>query len=509
MPNRQEGATVRLKTFRAFSLDEAIAAVEDDLGTNAVILHTRSYRKRLGFFKLIPRTVVEVIASAGGVEEAHTISSPKSPVSADTGRTAQARKAYGLPAEMTSNSESDSHDETLDIDHARTRRLAQALSIREERRNQAQDEREVLFPTEASKGNDSKVGSDLRYVRGANGDLITESRPSASQPVQDSNSPRIERTLDPVSMPVSETPVVEHSASDDELDLIRETVGRVMKNDGLPKAESTPVHSDSLANAYATLIGQELSRDLADGLVEEISKTLPQELLGNPEVVRGAILERLAALVPTSESTSTPQPVDGRPWTIAFVGPTGVGKTTTLAKVASTIALRQDKRVGLVTADTYRVAAVEQLRTYADILSIPLAIAQGPAEMASALETLSDCDVVLVDTPGRSQNDADRLVELRTVIDQANPHEVHLVLSSTASERVLLREAEAFADLRPDRIVLTKLDEAVSFGMLVSVVRKIGRRLSWVTTGQEVPSDIEQATGQRIANMMLGGSVKS
>jgi flagellar biosynthesis protein FlhF len=100
-------------------------------------------------------------------------------------------------------------------------------------------------------------------------------------------------------------------------------------------------------------------------------------------------------------------------------------------------------------------------------------------------------------------------VELRTVIDQANPHEVHLVLSSTASERVLLREAEAFADLRPDRIVLTKLDEAVSFGMLVSVVRKIGRRLSWVTTGQEVPSDIEQATGQRIANMMLGGSVKA
>ena len=129
--------------------------------------------------------------------------------------------------------------------------------------------------------------------------------------------------------------------------------------------------------------------------------------------------------------------------------------------------------------------------------------------MAAALKELADCEIVLVDTPGRSQNDADRLVELRSIIDVANPHEIHLVLSSTASERVLVREAEAFADLRPDRIVLTKLDEAVSFGMLVSVVRRIGRRLSWVTTGQEVPADIETATGRRIADMMLGGVVKA
>ena len=498
---------MRLKTFRAFSLEEAIAAVEDDLGTDAVVLHTRTYRKRLGFFKLIPRTVVEVIASAGGESEKDTSATSEVTPAAGSSRAAQARKAYGMPSAPSSHAESESQDETLDIDHARTRRLAQALSIREERKNQAQDEREALFPSEVSNHNPPASGSDLRYVRGANGDLVTEAR---SAPPSDhiEKTSQVEQSTAPVHVPALQPPV-EHSASDDELDLIRETVGRVMKNDALPQVASAPAHGDSLANAYATLIGQELSRDLADGLVDEISKNLPAELLRDPEVVRGAILDRLAALVPTSETTSTPQPVDGRPWTIAFVGPTGVGKTTTLAKVASTIALRQDKRVGLVTADTYRVAAVEQLRTYADILSIPLAIAQGPSEMAEALETLSDCDVVLVDTPGRSQNDADRLVELRTVIDQANPHEVHLVLSSTASERVLLREAEAFADLRPDKIVLTKLDEAVSFGMLVSVVRKIGRRLSWVTTGQEVPSDIEQATGQRIANMMLGGSVKS
>ncbi|NCF38531.1 MAG: flagellar GTP-binding protein, partial [Planctomycetia bacterium] len=108
-----------------------------------------------------------------------------------------------------------------------------------------------------------------------------------------------------------------------------------------------------------------------------------------------------------------------------------------------------------------------------------------------------------------SQNDSDRIADLRALVDAARPHETHLVLSGTAAERVLLREAEAFSTLGPDRVVLTKLDEAVTFGMLVSVVRRIGRRISWVTTGQEVPTDVERATSHRLANLMLGESVKS
>ncbi|MFB0987529.1 MAG: hypothetical protein QMB94_14625, partial [Phycisphaerales bacterium] len=164
--------------------------------------------------------------------------------------------------------------------------------------------------------------------------------------------------------------------------------------------------------------------------------------------------------------------------------------------------------VGLVTADTYRIAAVDQLRTYAEILGLRLEVASGPAEMKAALERCQDLDAVLIDTPGRSQNDTDRIADLRALIDAARPHETHLVLSGTAAERVLLREAEAFSTLGPDRVVLTKLDEAVTFGMLISVVRRIGRRISWVTTGQEVPTDVERATSERLANLMLGEPVK-
>jgi flagellar biosynthesis protein FlhF len=115
--------------------------------------------------------------------------------------------------------------------------------------------------------------------------------------------------------------------------------------------------------------------------------------------------------------------------------------------------------------------------------------------------------VILIDTAGRGQNDTSRLTELREFLAAAAPHEVHLVLSSTAGEKVLMREAEAFGEIGIDKIVLTKLDEAVSFGMVVNVVRQAGKRLSFITTGQEVPHHIEPGRPERLAELILGGCV--
>jgi flagellar biosynthesis protein FlhF len=136
-----------------------------------------------------------------------------------------------------------------------------------------------------------------------------------------------------------------------------------------------------------------------------------------------------------------------------------------------------------------------------------LKVALTPREMEQAVHALSDCDVILIDTAGRGQNDVDRLNELSHFIDAARPHEVHLVLSGTAGEKVLLREAEAFSQVGIDKIVLTKLDEAVSFGMLVNVVRQVGKELSFFTTGQEVPDHIEVGRPERLAELILGGKV--
>ena len=189
--------------------------------------------------------------------------------------------------------------------------------------------------------------------------------------------------------------------------------------------------------------------------------------------VRDRIIHHLSRFVPTSSPLPDP-PADG-PLVIAMVGPTGVGKTTTTAKIAATCRLHRGGKVALVTCDTYRVAAVAQLRTYAEILGIPLHVAEHPGQLPRLMEAMRDVDVVIIDTPGRSQRDEDRIDELNLFLEAARPHQTHLVLSGTAGEKVLLREAEAFLPLGVDRIVLTKLDEAVSFGMLVDVLHRIGR----------------------------------
>ncbi len=197
----------------------------------------------------------------------------------------------------------------------------------------------------------------------------------------------------------------------------------------------------------------------------------------------------------------------GRPLTIALVGPTGVGKTTTIAKLAAAYKLRQGKKVGLITSDTYRIAAVDQLRTYANIIGLPLKVALTPREMAGACGSLADCDVILVDTAGRSQHDKGRLEELAAFIDAATPDETHLVLSATVAEPVLAKAAERFAVLQPTRVIFSKLDEAVHFGVIVNTCRKVGMRVSYVTTGQEVPDEIELAQADRLARLVLDGEL--
>ena len=152
---------------------------------------------------------------------------------------------------------------------------------------------------------------------------------------------------------------------------------------------------------------------------------------------------------------------------VALVGPTGVGKTTTIAKLAANYRLREKRRVGLITVDTYRVAAVEQLRTYADIIDLPMEVVATPREMREAVARMNHLDLVLMDTAGRSPRDEVKIQELKSMLAEAEPDEVHLVLSSTAGAKSLISTAERFADVGTTALLLTKLDEAHSLGHLV------------------------------------------
>jgi flagellar biosynthesis protein FlhF len=264
---------------------------------------------------------------------------------------------------------------------------------------------------------------------------------------------------------------------------------------------------DKLFDQYLNLLKQEVTEELAEEVVQQVRATLRPEQIEQESVVRHAVLDAVARLIPTDDTAGKlVRSPDGRPRIIALIGPTGVGKTTTVAKLAANFKLKQRQSVGLITLDTYRIAAVDQLRTYAGIIGVPLHVAASPAELTDALRrcAAAGCDVVLMDTAGRSQRDDPRLEQLAGYVRTANPHEVHLVLSSTCTQAVLLEAVERFAKVRTDRIIFTKLDEAVSFGVLLNVVRKVNKRLSFVTTGQEVPHHIEPGRPDRLAALMLG-----
>ena len=311
-----------------------------------------------------------------------------------------------------------------------------------------------------------------------------------------------------------------------ELDGIAAFVGRVLDRDStrdrvvthsseitpLTRASRTP-RGESLENAYARLIEQEVGAALAERIMHDVeSEFIALRDAGSSPTaheVREAVERRIAALLPDDELDAfAVAPGRHGARRIAFVGPTGVGKTTTLAKVAAQLRLKRGLRVGIVAADTYRIAAVDQLRTYAEILGIPMEIATAPCDAARACERLGDVDVILIDTAGRSQNDRMKLSELRAFLLAAAPDETHLVLSATASARALAKEAEAFGALGIDRIALTKLDEAASFGTLIELASRLGKRVSFLTHGQEVPDHIELARGRRLAALVMGSEVR-
>ncbi|WP_313132384.1 flagellar biosynthesis protein FlhF [Anaerocolumna sp.] len=250
-------------------------------------------------------------------------------------------------------------------------------------------------------------------------------------------------------------------------------------------------------------------------LSNEVDEKFVNQILGEIEnkYKKDTTLDNLLASVYQKIILKLGQPKtieleDNKTKFIFFIGPTGVGKTTTIAKIASTLKLGKKAKVAMVTSDTYRIAAVEQLRTYANILSVPMQVIYTPEEMETAKEEFKDYDVVLVDTAGRSHKSPEQRTDLDQLIHSVEEEvrEVYLVMSATTKYADLVRITEAYSEIANYRVIFTKLDETGSIGNVLNIRMLTGADLSYTTWGQNVPDDIGKLDTQETAKQLLGGS---
>ncbi len=256
---------------------------------------------------------------------------------------------------------------------------------------------------------------------------------------------------------------------------------------------------EAVQTVFQRLSAQDFGRESAKSLITEALSAMSEEDWSDAAKIwsqlRVALKQRMRAVEPWA--------LDDDRHIVVLVGPTGVGKTTTLAKIAANYALVAGKDVGLITVDTYRMAAVEQLRSYAEIIGVPLKIVHEPADLSEEVQKFADKDLVLIDTAGRSHRNAKQMDELRTLLEQTTA-EVHLVVSASTKRCDILDIVRYFQSIGIHRLIVSKLDETTCYGVLFDAVDAADVPVSFITTGQSVPEDIEFADGEKLTSIILG-----
>jgi flagellar biosynthesis protein FlhF len=285
--------------------------------------------------------------------------------------------------------------------------------------------------------------------------------------------------------------IVSNTKIEERMDEIRSMVGEVLEYG------SAGWLSPALAQSHAWLVSQGIPDDDATTIVQRASEGSGIDR----ETLHPRLVERFLARLPSC--SLPPRRESGQRAVIALIGPTGVGKTTTIAKLATRFRLQQGRRVALITADTYRIAAVDQLRKYAELVDASFYVASTKQQMRETIASINDADVILIDTAGRSRVDGDRIQETGEIVAVAQPTERHLVLSAATSLTATRRAAESFMVTDCDRVIVTKLDEAVSLGEIITTLSELQLPVSWFTNGQDVSANIEPAKMERLVESLL------
>jgi len=288
------------------------------------------------------------------------------------------------------------------------------------------------------------------------------------------------------------------------ISLVKEEAGASRSRANLTKTRNDlPQQRDAGMNLFdlsQEMQNQGVKENIALDLIKKLDAVVPSNKLFGPEAIRQSLIENLekmgAAIRPVKIAR-------GKQKVIALIGPTGVGKTTTIAKLAAIGGLAKKRKIGLITLDDKRIGAIAQLEVYSRILDIQMEVASNKEEVVKSLQKLKRKDIVLIDTPGISQKDTRQLGELRDLLDNVGPVEIHLLLSAVTKEKDFNRILDKFRVIPIDSLIFTKLDESSEYGDLLNQLIRTKIPVSYFTNGPQVPEDIEVATLKKLVDLIL------
>lgn len=445
---------MQIKKFEAPSIQEALDAIKRDLGPEAIILQTKRNRKGFG---LMGGASVEVTAAIS-----------------DRSMTKRAFSERRLPEEGKETIRNLPASRQADI-------LEKSVERAQARENKPAG---IQVPKKLTERRYADIDShDVPKTQAASASRAAAPSAPAPQKLEDEVR-HLKRMIE-------------------ELKIAQEDAGS-----GASSGFASQLHDNpALMDAFEHLLMNGVDKRYALGLVKKAGFELGPQDSKNPDAVLDQVtyevMNALDTLNPFEHLTPGSRGEAG-PFCVALVGPTGVGKTTTLAKLASLAVLKKNLRVGLVNLDVYKVAAFDQLQTYAKILNVPFRSAQNLEEFHSALTDFRGLDLVLIDTTGRSQRDEASLKEMSELIRSLEiPVQVHLCAASSTRDLELYDIANRFSVFKPTALTITKLDESSLFGAVFNAAQRSKLPLSYFTTGQRVPEDLEEATRERVAALIM------
>jgi flagellar biosynthesis protein FlhF len=443
---------MQTRTFQAVNMAEAMQLVKSELGPDAMIISSRKERRKglLGFFT---KPVFRIIATVDSAPQ----------------RKIAPYREEAVRQETTRDEFRNSMLEPLARELKELRERVDSLLVKEN--NTRQESVSPATATRAEQG-DGASGSDFSLREPVSGEML-ELKKLLLESVQGGTA-----GANPGSVRETQVPA---------------------GNLACAATDRGRKETFSFARVSATLHEAGLVEASIHALLEKVKSSGKQ--VDDEEDLRGLLKESLEATIKCSGPIRMKK---NGTRIVALVGPTGVGKTTTIAKLAAHYTVGRKAKIALVTIDTFRVGAVEQLKTYSRIMGVPLEVASTPKELEKALAAHTDKDLVLIDTVGRSPKDTETIEGLRAMLDSSFTIETHLCVAATTRERELRGIVESFGALPINRLLFTKLDESSSFGSIVNLQIENKLPLSYFTRGQRVPEDIEPASGKKVAELIFG-----